>query len=178
MVERRLPKPKGAGSSPVVRFRSGAVRWGKPLQIAQNGPKVIRGALGRFRPVNDPSAKSFVTFSSHRGGRPMTLVVRGRNRRRGSAISARHGCFYPVLVYKRTPIVHQGIKRVGERKRVQPPLTERHQAVLALLDATPRGPTELGRRAGVTTSQVTSALHVLQARDLAQWAPGRGWWRT
>jgi hypothetical protein len=108
----------------------------------------------------------------------MTLVVRGTNRRRQSAIRVGGPNFLPSLAYKPTAIKRQGIKRQSDRRLPPPrPLTDRHLAFAALLDETPRGQTELGRKVGVNASQATSALHVLATRGLADFSPGVGWTR-
>ncbi|MGD0386398.1 MAG: hypothetical protein ABSB73_09715 [Solirubrobacteraceae bacterium] len=95
----------------------------------------------------------------------MTLIVRGSNRRKGSAIGKRADGFVPVLVYRPVRVTRQGIKRQAEQARPAPrPLSDRQLALLALLDDQPRGPTWLGRKVGCTCSQAESGLHVLAAR--------------
>jgi DNA-binding transcriptional ArsR family regulator len=72
-----------------------------------------------------------------------------------------------------------GIER-KPRERTAPalPPNERAQLVLGVLTDETTGPTELGRRAGLSLPAVTSALYALADRGLAIREPRRGWRRA
>lgn len=74
-------------------------------------------------------------------------------------------------------IVRRGIARQGARAIVQPPLSDRHHAVMALLDSrAPRQGKEVAERLGLQAHQVQSALYVLQSRGLAEHLTNRRGW--
>jgi predicted HTH transcriptional regulator len=81
-----------------------------------------------------------------------------------------------------SPFVGQKKERLGierqprERIAKDLPLSERHEAVLRMVDVEdPIRATEIGEVLGITRSGVNSSLYALQDRGLVQRVPYRGW---
>ena len=80
----------------------------------------------------------------------------------------------------KAPVVHVGIERQPDRKRVaaELPLAERHEAILAQVGYEPTRAAVIAETLGLKQTGVNSSLYVLQDRGLVRRIQYKGWVRT
>jgi len=104
---------------------------------------------------------------------------KGHRRHPGEKMAVRNIANFQGAQSPKT-IKRQGITRQPNRQRTaqDKPLTERHLAILRVLDTDwddPMRPGEIAEVLGLTREGVNSSLYAIQDRGLVERIPGKGW---